>query len=51
MRDQSDKARNAVDWFKQTPGRDNFFLELQNHGIPEQANVNSNLVKCRRNLA
>jgi DNA polymerase III subunit alpha len=45
MRDQLDKARNAVDWFKQTLGPDNFFLELQNHGIPEQARVNSHLVK------
>ena len=45
MRDQLDKARNAVDWFKQTLGPDNFFLELQNHGIPEQAKVNSHLIK------
>jgi DNA polymerase-3 subunit alpha len=45
MKDQLDKARDAVDWFKQTLGADNFFLELQNHGIPEQAKVNSHLIK------
>ncbi len=45
MRDQLDKARAAVDWFKQTLGAENFFLELQNHGIPEQAKVNSQLIK------
>ena len=45
MRDQLDKARAAVDWFKQTLGAENFFLELQNHGIPEQAKVNSHLIK------
>jgi DNA polymerase-3 subunit alpha len=45
MKDQLDKARDAVDWFKQTLGPDNFFLELQNHGIAEQAKVNSHLVK------
>jgi len=45
MKDQIDKARDAVDWFKQTLGAENFFLELQNHGIPEQAKVNSHLIK------
>ena len=44
MKDQLDKARDAVDWFKQTLGAENFFLELQNHGIPEQAKVNSHLI-------
>ncbi len=45
MKDQLDKAREAVDFFKQTLGAENFFLELQNHGIPEQAKVNSHLIK------
>jgi len=45
MKDQLDKARDTVDWFKQTLGADNFFLELQNHGIAEQAKVNSHLIK------
>jgi DNA polymerase-3 subunit alpha len=45
MKDQLDKARETVDWFKQTLGADNFFLELQNHGIPEQAKVNRHLIK------
>src|SRR5450432_1325769 len=45
MRDQLDKARDAVDFFKQTLGAENFFLELQNHGIPELAKVNSHLIK------
>ncbi len=33
MSDQLSKAREAIDWFKQTLGADNFYLELQNHGI------------------
>ena len=45
MKDQLDKARDAVDWFKQTLGAENFYLELQNHGIPEQAKVNSHLIQ------
>lgn len=45
QRDQFDKARSAIDWFKQTLGPENFFLELQNHGIPEQAKVNRQLIE------
>jgi DNA polymerase-3 subunit alpha len=44
-KDQLDRARGAVDWFKQTLGADNFFLELQNHGIAEQAKVNLHLIQ------
>src|SRR6188474_769139 len=44
LKDQLPKARNAVDWFKQTLGPDNFYLELQNHGLPEQAKVNPHLI-------
>ncbi len=45
MKDQIDKAREAVDWFKQTLGADNFYLELQNHGIAEQSKVNRHLIQ------
>src|SRR5437016_4317434 len=44
MKDQLPKAREAIDWFKQTLGPENFYLELQNHGIPEQAKVNRHLI-------
>src|SRR6266581_187250 len=44
QKDQLDKARATVDWFKQTFGAENFYLELQNHGIPEQAKVNRCLI-------
>ncbi len=42
--DQLDKARDTLDWFKQTFGAENFYLELQNHGIAEQAKVNRHLI-------
>ncbi len=45
MQDQVKKAREAVDWFKQVFGADRYFLELQNHGIPEQAKVNRHLLE------
>src|SRR5580692_6665802 len=44
LKDQLPRAREAIDWFKQTLGPENFYLELQNHGIPEQAKVNSYLI-------
>jgi DNA polymerase-3 subunit alpha len=44
LKDQLNKARDAVDWFKQTLGPENFYLELQNHGIAEQAKVNQHLI-------
>jgi DNA polymerase-3 subunit alpha len=44
-KDQLDKARATVDWFKQTLGAENFYLELQNHGIAEQAKVNRHLIQ------
>ena len=39
------QARRSIDWFRQVFGRENFFLELQNHGIPEQKEVNRHLLK------
>ena len=47
-RDQLPKAREVIDWFKQTFGPENFYLELQNHGIPEQAKVNRQLIPWAR---
>src|SRR5213075_913464 len=44
QKDQLPKAREAIDWFKQTLGPENFYLELQNHGIGEQAKVNQHLI-------
>jgi DNA polymerase-3 subunit alpha len=45
QKDQLDRARAAIDWFKQTLGPENFYLELQNHGIAEQAKVNRHLIQ------
>ncbi len=39
------EAREAIDWFKQVFGPDRFYLELQNHGISEQAKVNRQLIE------
>src|SRR5437764_691065 len=50
QKDQLPKAREAIDWFKQTLGAENFYLELQNHGIPEQAKVNRQLIPWAKEL-
>ena len=44
IKDKVDVARDSLDWFKQVFGPENFFLELHNHGLPEQAKVNSHLI-------
>ena len=44
VKDQLPRAREALDWFKQTLGPENFYLELQNHNISEQAKVNRHLI-------
>src|SRR5206468_2977803 len=43
-KDDLARARDAIDWFKQTLGTENFYLEMQNHGLPEQAKVNRHLI-------
>jgi DNA polymerase III subunit alpha len=44
QKDQLSRAREAIDWYKQVLGAENFYLELQNHGLPEQAKVNQHLI-------
>ncbi|MDX1950935.1 MAG: DNA polymerase III subunit alpha [Verrucomicrobiota bacterium] len=48
QRDDLQKARDSIDWFKQTFGPENFYLELQNHTIAEQAKVNRHLIPWAR---
>jgi DNA polymerase-3 subunit alpha len=44
VQDQLARARDTIDWFKQTMGAENFYLELQNHGLNDQAKVNRQLI-------
>ena len=43
-------ARELAAQFQSTLGRDNFFIELQDHGLPEQRQVNPELVRIARDL-
>ncbi|MCF0155212.1 MAG: PHP domain-containing protein, partial [Veillonella sp.] len=38
-------AREAVEWYIQTFGSDNFFLEIQNHGMPEELQAQEGLIQ------
>jgi len=41
--DQLARAKESLDWFRQVFGPENYYLELQNHGLTEQAKVNRQL--------
>ena len=45
MQDRESQARDLIDFYVQTFGRDRFFLELQSHDIPELHKVNQWLVE------
>jgi DNA polymerase-3 subunit alpha len=38
-------ARRKLDWYYEVFGKDNFFLELQQHEIPELENINKALIE------
>jgi len=50
LKGKIDKAREVAGRFKEILGKGNFYLELQYHGIPEQAIVNKELVKMSSDL-
>ena len=42
---QVDAARRSLDWYYEIFGKDNFFLELQQHDVPELENINRTLLE------
>ncbi len=36
---EEDKARQVAGWFQEVFGKDYYFMEVQSHGLPEQASV------------
>lgn len=50
MRNQEQAARKAALEYAEIFGEDNFYLELQANGIPEQTVVNEGLIKMGREL-
>jgi DNA polymerase-3 subunit alpha len=50
LRGEMDRARETARWFRDLFGPDRFYLELQDHGIPEQKKVNRALVELAGEL-
>ena len=42
---KAERARNSLEEYIDIFGKDNFFLEIQDSGIPEQVSVNKNLLE------
>ena len=49
LRDEYDKAKASAAWFKEVL-QDNYYLEIQDHGMAEDRKVNKQLVKLSREL-
>ncbi|MBP5158902.1 MAG: DNA polymerase III subunit alpha [Lachnospiraceae bacterium] len=47
-RDEYDKAKEAALRHERIFGKDNYFLEMQDHGIPEQRKVNAHLLRMSK---
>src|SRR4051794_9950741 len=50
LRDDYDAAREHTARFQSIFGRDSFFIELQDHGLPEQLQVNPQLIRLARDM-
>ncbi len=43
-----EKAKETALWYKSVFGENNFFLEIQNHNLPEQQSINPYMIKLSR---
>ncbi|QKG83938.1 DNA polymerase III subunit alpha [Kroppenstedtia pulmonis] len=50
LQDQISKARKLVEEYQEIFGKGNFFLEIQDHGMPEQQKVNRQLIRFSHEL-
>jgi DNA polymerase-3 subunit alpha len=49
LHDDYERARQAASWFRDTLG-ENYYLEIQDHGMPEDRKVNRQLVRLSKEL-
>lgn len=45
-----DEAKRVAEWYAATFGKDNYYLEIQNHGLDEQLRINPQLIRLSREL-
>lgn len=50
LRGDYDSARDACAYYGDLFGRDNYYVEIQNHNLPEQEHSNTQLLKISREL-
>ncbi len=50
MEGKYDKAKAAASFYRETFGKDNFFLEIQDQGLPEEHRIHADLFKLEREL-
>jgi DNA polymerase III subunit alpha len=50
MKRDYESARNAAGYYRDLFGADNYYIELQNHNLPEQIHCNEQLVKIANEL-
>ena len=50
LRGNFEEALDKADRFQQIFGRDNYYVEMQDHGIPEQHRINPQLLQIARKL-
>jgi DNA polymerase-3 subunit alpha len=48
LEDNDEAARQAIDDYRQIFGRDGFYLELQEHGLPDQKKINPALLRLAK---
>ena len=48
LQDNMEGAKRSIEWYIKTYGKDNFFLEIQNHGLPEEAKAQEELIKLSK---
>ncbi len=50
LNDQLEQARETILWYSNIFGKENFFLEIQANGIPDQNRVNEQLIRFSQEL-
>src|SRR5262249_5951629 len=45
-----EKARDIAGWYRDLLGKDNYFIEIQDHTLPEQRSCNAQLLKIAKEL-
>ncbi len=43
-----DEAKRVAKWYAETFGEDNYYLEIQNHGLDDQLRINPELIKLSK---